>query len=86
MKTAPLFVLLSLLYYQTSYPQTGNSNNKEEQIKKTINNLFYGMKEADSALVASAFSTSAIIQTIVKDKDGTAAANTRRKDNCKSSL
>lgn len=60
MKTAPLFVLLSLLSYQISYAQTGNSNNKEEQIKKTINNLFYGMKEADSALVASAFSTSAI--------------------------
>lgn len=47
-------------------------NNEEEAIKKTINQLFDGMRKADSNLVKQAFSDDAILQTIAKTKDGKA--------------
>ncbi|MGE6218589.1 nuclear transport factor 2 family protein [Nubsella zeaxanthinifaciens] len=43
---------------------------EEEAIKKTINNLFTGMRNADSSMVRSAFNRGAILQTIGKTKDG----------------
>lgn len=43
---------------------------EEEAIKKTINNLFTGMRNADSSMVRSAFNQGAILQTIGKTKDG----------------
>ncbi len=45
-------------------------NNEEETIKKTINQLFDGMRKADSSLVKQAFNEGAILQTIAKTKDG----------------
>ena len=47
-------------------------NKEEEAIKKTINQLFDGMRKADSSLVKQAFSEGAILQTIAKTKEGTA--------------
>ncbi|MDQ8003718.1 MAG: nuclear transport factor 2 family protein [Pedobacter sp.] len=47
-------------------------NNEEEAIKKTINQLFDGMRKSDSTLVRSAFNQGAILQTIGKTKEGTA--------------
>lgn len=43
---------------------------EEEAIKKTISNLFTGMRNADSSMVRSAFNQGAILQTIGKTKDG----------------
>ena len=43
---------------------------EEEAIKKTINNLFTGMRNADSSMVRSAFNQGAILQTIGKTKEG----------------
>ncbi|WP_113636983.1 nuclear transport factor 2 family protein [Nubsella zeaxanthinifaciens] len=43
---------------------------EEEAIKKNINNLFTGMRNADSSMVRSAFNQGAILQTIGKTKDG----------------
>jgi len=43
---------------------------EEEAIKKTINNLFTGMRNADSSMVKSAFNQGAILQTIGKTKEG----------------
>ncbi|MFC3561023.1 nuclear transport factor 2 family protein [Pedobacter jamesrossensis] len=42
---------------------------EEDAIKTTLNNLFTGMKTADSTLAKSAFATNSILQTIVS-KDG----------------
>ncbi len=43
---------------------------EEGAIKKTINNLFTGMRNADSSMVKSAFNQGAILQTIGKTKEG----------------
>ena len=42
----------------------------EAGIKKAISNLFDGMKKGDTSMIRSAFSPSAVMQTIVKNKDG----------------
>ena len=39
----------------------------DSEIEKPIRNLFLGMKNADATLLKSAFSDSAILQTITKD-------------------
>lgn len=48
-------------------------NNQEESVKKTINQLFDGMRKSDSTLIRTAFNPGAILQTIVKTKDGNTA-------------
>lgn len=42
----------------------------EDSVKATINQLFEGMKNGDAALVRGAFSDSAILQTISRNKEG----------------
>lgn len=66
-----LSIALTILVYSiagTAFAQ----NNEEESIKKTINQLFDGMRKSDSALVRNAFNESAILQTIAKTKEGNA--------------
>jgi len=50
----------------TTYAQSKD----EESIKKTINQLFDGMRKSDSTLIRTAFNPGAILQTIAKTKDG----------------
>lgn len=45
-------------------------SNEQEAIKKTINQLFDGMRKSDSTLVSAAFNKGAILQTIAKTKEG----------------
>lgn len=42
----------------------------EDSVKAVINNLFTGMRNADPVLLRSAFSDSAILQTITRNKEG----------------
>jgi hypothetical protein len=42
----------------------------EQAVKKVINNLFEGMKKADTALIRSAFGQQSIMQTVVFTKEG----------------
>ena len=42
----------------------------EDSVKSVVNNLFSAMRTADAALLRSAFSDSAILQTITRNKDG----------------
>jgi hypothetical protein len=42
----------------------------EDSVKATVNRLFEGMKNADAALLKSAFADSAILQTIARNKEG----------------
>lgn len=65
LRTVSIMMLLALtnvLYAQQS--------DEEANIKKTINQLFDGMRKSDSTLVGVAFNKGAILQTIGKTKDG----------------
>jgi hypothetical protein len=42
----------------------------EAAVKQVVNNMFTGMKNADTALIRSAFSTAPVLQTIAKNKEG----------------
>jgi len=42
----------------------------EDSVKAVINNLFTGMRNADPVLLKSAFSDSAVLQTITRNKEG----------------
>lgn len=59
-----LFALLTLISLK-AYAQP-----EEEGIKTTVSSLFTGMKNADTNLVRNAFAPGAIMQTIVKNKEG----------------
>ena len=61
--TILMFTLVSSVFAQQS---------EEEAIKKTINQLFDGMRKSDSTLVRSTFNQGVILQTIGKTKDGNA--------------
>ncbi|KPE53011.1 nuclear transport factor 2 family protein [Chryseobacterium indologenes] len=43
------------------------AQNENKEIEKPIRNLFLGMKNADAALIQSAFTENAVLQTITKD-------------------
>lgn len=43
---------------------------EQEAIKKTIMNLFDGMRMGDSAMVHSAFDSNTVMQTITKNREG----------------
>ena len=57
--------LLTLLCSINSQAQ-----NEEAAIKQTINNLFDGMRQSDTAKIRSAFAPQAILQTVVNNKEG----------------
>jgi hypothetical protein len=52
------------------FAMNASAQSTEEQIKTTINNLFTGMRTSDTALLRSAFSSTAVMQTVVKNKEG----------------
>lgn len=53
-------------------------NNEEEAVKKAINQLFDGMRKADSTLIKAVFNESAILQTIAKNKEGKTLLRTEK--------
>ncbi|MDI3319019.1 nuclear transport factor 2 family protein [Pinibacter soli] len=57
--TIALLCFCSLLHAQS----------EESAIKETINNFFKGMKTSDTALLISAISPNAVLQTVVTNKD-----------------
>ncbi|MFD2584079.1 nuclear transport factor 2 family protein [Pedobacter vanadiisoli] len=65
MKESVIFALFLLCLSTSGFAQS----DEENAIKKTITNLFTGMKDADSTLARSAFADAAIMQTIV-NKEG----------------
>jgi hypothetical protein len=46
---------------------TAKSQTAEDSVKQTVNRMFQGMKDADSAMVVNSFHPSAVLQTITKD-------------------
>jgi hypothetical protein len=60
------FILFALILVSMN----ASAQSTEDQIKKTINNLFEGMRTSDTALLRSAFSPTAVLQTVLKNKEG----------------
>lgn len=65
MKKVVILTLLCAFFSQKLWSQSVDV----EAVKQTVNNLFLGMKTGDSTLVAAAFASNSILQTIVH-KDG----------------
>ena len=65
MKGLVIFALFLLGFATNTFAQS----DEESAIKKTINNLFTGMKTVDSTLTRTAFAPAAIMQTIT-NKEG----------------
>ena len=59
--------LVLLTYLLFSY--IVNAQETEDSVKTVVNNLFTGMRNADPVLLKSAFSDSAILQTISRNKE-----------------
>ncbi len=49
---------------------TALAQTPEDSVRTTVNNLFTAMKNADTALLRSCFADSALLQTIVRNKEG----------------
>lgn len=75
MKHFSIIVLLLALSF-ASFAQT----NEEEAVKATINQLFEGMRKADTTLIRKAFAKQNTMQTIVTGKDGKSAVRTESVD------
>ena len=59
-------IVLTIIFFSTST----RAQSAEDSVKAVVNNLFAGMKNADAALFKSAFSDSAIMQTISRNREG----------------
>ncbi|RAJ02235.1 putative lumazine-binding protein [Chitinophaga skermanii] len=66
------FFLVALVSAKPMQAQTAD----HEQVKAVIQQLFEGMRKGDSTLVKASFADDAILQTIVRKKDGTDAVRT----------
>lgn len=62
----PILITLTLVFCAAA----SHSQTTEDSIKATVNMLFEGMKNGDASMVSSAFSDSAVLQTISRDKEG----------------
>jgi len=49
---------------------SAKAQSEEEAVKNTINQLFEGMHKRDTSLIRSVFSSDAIMQTVVRNKEG----------------
>ena len=65
---------------------TAVAQTAEDSVKITVNNLFTAMKTADTALLRSCFADSAILQTIVRNKEGNLAIHNEAVDEFVSSI
>lgn len=61
-----LVLLTALLVYN----MPSRAQSPEDSVKAAVNKLFQGMLKADTAVLQSAFSQTAVLQTIVKSADG----------------
>ena len=61
-------VLITLTFLIFSF--LVNAQTAEDSVKAVINSLFTGMKNGDAVLFKKAFSDSAVLQTITRNKEG----------------
>lgn len=60
-----------LFVFALSSTVAAKAQTTEDSVKAAINKLFDAMKNSDSAMLITAFSDSAVLQTIVRSKNGT---------------
>ena len=60
-----LLFLTGLFFYCSANAQT-----TEDSVKAAVNKLFEGMKNSDAVAIRTAFSDSAVLQTITRNKEG----------------
>lgn len=60
-----LFFLTGLFFFCAV-----NAQSTEDSVKVAVNKLFAGMKNSDASAIRTAFSDSAVLQTITKNKEG----------------
>ena len=60
------FILLTVILIVSA----SRAQSTEDSVKAVVNTLFAGMKNADAALFKTAFSDSAIMQTISRTREG----------------
>jgi hypothetical protein len=60
-----LFLITIISFSGMSQAQT-----TEDSVKASVNQLFTAMKNADSSLLAASFADSAVLQTVITDKEG----------------
>lgn len=68
------FILVLIFLTFSSFP--ASAQDEEEAVKITILRFFEGMKKSDSAMIRSAVSATAVLQTIVTDKQGKTVVST----------
>lgn len=83
MKRFLLFLTPILLVQTVGIAQT-NPASAEDSVKAVVNQLFKGMKSADPEMIRSAFGDSAILQTIVRSREGVDVKNEKLADFIKS--
>lgn len=69
--------ILSVLTFAAFFSFQGFAQTDEEGVKAVISKLFTSMKASDEQAVLSCFADNAIMQAIIKDKDG---KNTTKSD------
>ena len=67
MKTTFLFAVIFIFIANV------NAQSAEDSVKKSVNQLFEGMKNVDPDLIRASFADSAVLQTIVRGADGKVA-------------
>lgn len=55
---------------------TANAQTTTDSVKAAVNNLFTAMKQADSVALMACFTPGAILQTVIKDKQGLVSVHT----------
>ena len=48
----------------------GSAQSTEDSVRTAVNNMFTAMKNADSAALQNSFSSTAVLQTIARNKEG----------------
>lgn len=63
----PIIIILTFVIFN---PALSKAQTAEDSIKTVINNVFTAMKNSDGILLKSCFADSAILQTIIRNKEG----------------
>jgi Putative lumazine-binding len=70
------FILLTIMQYGIA----ATAQTAADSVKAVVNNLFAGMKNADTALMRTTFSDSMILQTISRSAEGKTIVKTDKPD------
>lgn len=72
---------ITLLLILTFACMNAFAQTEETAVKNTVNQLFDGMRTSDTSMIRAAFSSSAMLQTIIKNKKGEVSVHTEPIDN-----